>query len=99
MPRAALILQFKATQGPLLLEMVLWELPKRTKDRPQGVKYRLYLGRSGKNLIRYDNESGKGDHRHLGPDQLESRYEFSTVERLLEDFRRDCENHGWRWDK
>ena len=97
--KATLILEFRAVQGDLLLQMIIWRLPKRTKDRPQAIKYRLYLGRGGENLIRYDNETGKGDHRHVGKDETQSPYAFSTVERLLEDFRGDCEGLGWRWDE
>jgi hypothetical protein len=37
--------------------------------------------------VRYDNERGKGDHRHR--DSKESRYAFNTLERLLADFWRD----------
>ena len=46
-------------------EMVLWQLPRPTPDRPHGFKYRLYYGLAdGTCLVRYDNETGKGDHRH-----------------------------------
>lgn len=70
-----------------------------TKDRPHGLKYRLYLGRAGQTLVRYDNETGKGDHRHLGSDETEIPYAFSSLERLLDDFRVECERHGWRWSE
>ncbi|MBF0166223.1 MAG: hypothetical protein HQL45_01230 [Alphaproteobacteria bacterium] len=43
-------------------------------------------------VLRYDNESGKGDHRHKG--EQETPYEFVSLDRLLEDFRRDIEE--WR---
>ena len=97
MGRASLLLDYKGTQGPLVLQMVIWQLPRATRDRPFGIKYRLYLGRGGQTLVRYDNEAGKGDHRHVGHDEVEMTYEFSTVERLLADFRADCMSHGWRW--
>lgn len=96
-PRASLIFDYKAAQSDLVLQMVLWKLPRPTSDRPHGIKYRLYLGRAGKTLVRYDNESGKGDHQHLGPSELEVPYRFSSVDRLLSDFRRDCAAAGWRW--
>ncbi len=47
--------------GGAILEMVLWELPEKTKDQPHGLKYRLHYGLLGKTLVRYDNEQGKGD--------------------------------------
>lgn len=37
----------------------------------------------------YDNERGKGDHRHLGDDERD--YTFSSVEQLLVDFQSDVE--------
>ena len=69
-------------------EMILWQLPGRAPDRPHGVKYRLYYGLAdGTCLVRYDNESGKGDHRHYrGKEQA---YRFSSVETLVQDFLAD----------
>ena len=69
-------------------EMVIWQLPKKTLERPHGLKYRLYYGDSNGNcLVRYDNETGKGDHRHLK--NREEPYNFTTVEKLVADFQRD----------
>lgn len=69
-------------------EMVLWKLPKATAERPHGMKYRLYYGLAdGTCVVRYDNESGKGDHRHL-PDR-EFGYRFRDVETLVADFLAD----------
>jgi predicted transcriptional regulator len=38
-------------------------------------------------MVRYDNERGRGDHRHLRDES--TRYSFSTPDRLLADFARD----------
>jgi hypothetical protein len=71
-------------------EMILWQLPKRTSERPHGLKYRLYYGLSdGTCIIRYDNETGKGDHRHT--QHGEEQYHFTDVETLLADFLADIE--------
>jgi len=71
-------------------EMVLWQLPKATSDRPHGFKYRLYYGLSnGICIVRYDNETGKGDHRHFRGQ--EGPYHFSDVETLITDFLTDIE--------
>ena len=99
MARATLLLHFRAAQGELLLEMILWRLPRATQDRPHGLKYRLYLGRAGRTLVRYDNEAGKGDHRHIGADEAEMPYHFSSIDKLLDDFRVECEQLGWRWSE
>ena len=41
-------------------------------------------GRAGVREVGYDNERGKGDHRHF--QGAETPYTFSTVERLITDF-------------
>ena len=97
--RARLIFEYKARQGDLLLQMVLWQLPRPTPDRPHSIKYRLYLGCRGLTFVRYDNEAGKGDHRHVGGTEDQEPYRFLSVEQLLSDFREDCAGHGWRWSE
>lgn len=94
--RARKLFHYKATQGSALVEMIIWTLPHASQDRPHGLKYRLYCGRGGQCLVRYDNETGKGDHRHYG-DQ-EERYRFQSLEQLIKDFRADCTRlSGWEW--
>jgi hypothetical protein len=69
-------------------DMVLWQLPKPTKDRPHGLKYRLYYGLAdGTCVVRYDNETGKGGHRHYG--EREEPYRFIDVETLVANFLED----------
>lgn len=46
----------------------------------------------GECVLRYDNETGKGDHRHVGA--VESVYAFSSYEQLLTDFWADVD--AWR---
>lgn len=85
-------------QGDIRIEMVVWALPKATPDRPHGLKYRLYCGRLGECVVRYDNETGKGDHRHYG--EKEDVYLFSSLPGLIEDFKNDCTRlAGWRWEE
>ena len=38
-------------------------------------------------MLRYDDEAGKGDHRHLIG--TEARYRFATLDKLFADFERD----------
>ncbi len=52
----------------------------------QGIAPRLQVP-SGVCVIRYDNEGGKGDHRHCG--KKESAYAFTSPEALLADFQHD----------
>ena len=71
-------------------EMVLWQLPAISPERPHGMKYRLYYGLAdGTGFVRYDNESGKGDHRHFRGE--EKPYKFIDVETLVADFLADVE--------
>lgn len=73
-----------------VVELVIWQLPKTDTERLHGLKYRLFYGRNGVRLVGYDNERGKGDHKHLG--DVESRYRFVSVEKLITDFLTDVEN-------
>jgi hypothetical protein len=72
-----------------IVEVVIWELPEPVPPSQHRYKYRLYYGLAGQDRVRYDNERGKGDHRHISGQ--ESVYEFVSVEKLLDDFERDIE--------
>jgi len=65
-------------------EMVLWELPAPLPGSSHGYKYRLAYVVEGECALRFDNETGKGDHRHVK--DVESRYAFRGPERLVADF-------------
>jgi hypothetical protein len=43
-------------------------------------------------VLRFDNESGKGDHKHIGERQV--AYTFMTLDRLVDDFWQAVED--WR---
>ncbi|MEX2319270.1 MAG: DUF6516 family protein [Bauldia sp.] len=73
--------------GGAIVEVKVWRLPTPTAERPHGLKYSLFYGRPGERIVGYDNESGKGDHRHHGG--TERPYRFTTFEALLADFWRD----------
>ena len=68
-------------------EIVLWQVPKPVVGSLHGFKYRLAYVVAGVCVLRYDNEAGKGDHRHFGDD--ESTYSFTTPEQLVADFQND----------
>ena len=53
----------------------------------QEFKYRLAYVVDSTCVVRYDNEVGKGDHRHFGA--VENTYMFRTPERLMVDFQKD----------
>ena len=69
-------------------EMVLWQIPKKSAGKRYGIKYRLYYGLSdGTCIVRYDNEMGKGDHRHFK--DKDAPYKFKSIETLVADFLAD----------
>jgi len=70
-----------------VVEMVIWKVPRRVSGSQHGFKYRLYFGTGGKRLVGYDNERGKGDHRHVLGREL--AYRFTSPERLIADFLAD----------
>ncbi|MHB1052538.1 MAG: toxin-antitoxin system TumE family protein [Thiobacillus sp.] len=70
-----------------IVEVVIWALSEPLKPSTHSYKYRLYYGAAGVCRVRYDNERGKGDHRHLG--EREEDYNFISLEHLLADFERD----------
>lgn len=74
-----------------IVQRRIWKLPRPTAERPHGLKYRLYCGKGGETIVRYDNETGKGDHRHVGADEVEARYRFVSLLKLLADFDADVE--------
>jgi hypothetical protein len=70
-------------------EMAIWLLLETDTERPHGLKYRLFYGYPDRCLVRYENERGKGDHRHYGG--RDESYAFVSVEQLIADFRVDIE--------
>ena len=74
-------------------EYVVWLLPKPLPPSEHDYKYRLAYVKNGRCVIRYDNERGKGDHRHFGDN--EKPYHFSTPRLLIADFEADIV----RWNR
>lgn len=72
-----------------IIEVVVWKLPASLEPCTHKYKYRLFYGMSGVCRVRYDNELGKGDHRHING--REWPYVFSNLETLMQDFKRDIE--------
>lgn len=70
-----------------IVEMVLWQVAAPVVGSRHNLKYRLYYGRAGEPIVGYDNERGKGDHRHLR--DVEMNYEFVGPDQLVADFLAD----------
>lgn len=88
--KATLIVRAKEIRDDSsVVEIVVWRIAEPLHPCTHIYKYRLYFGAGGQCRVRYDNEFGKGDHRHFN--DVEATYIFVSVNRLLADFQHDVE--------
>nr|WP_313901908.1 DUF6516 family protein [Methylobacterium sp. J-030] len=66
------------------VELVVWRVPEPVPPARHGFKDRLVHVVNGLRVIGFDNERGKGDHRH--DQDAEVPYHFDVIDRLLSDF-------------
>jgi len=66
-------------------QVKIWLVPKPVPPATHRFKYRLVYVMAGVRVIGFDNERGKGDHRHLHG--VETPYVFEGIAKLLADFR------------
>jgi hypothetical protein len=71
------------------VEIKIWRVPKAVLASRHDFKNSLALISNGICVLRYDNEAGKGDHRHIGTKEVS--YSFSTLEMLQDDFWKNVE--------
>jgi hypothetical protein len=84
------IFRYKKVRGDRIIEAVIWHLAEPMLGSLHSYKFRLFYGTTdGICLVRYDNERGKGDHRHVN--DTEEPYVFTTLRKLIEDFEADIE--------
>ncbi len=85
--KAELLMRERRVLADGFIEVVVWSLAEPLSGSTHSLKYRLaYVVRS-ECVLRYDNEAGKGDHRHVGTKELP--YRFVSVDRLIDDFLSD----------
>ncbi|MBF0609934.1 MAG: hypothetical protein G8345_06690 [Magnetococcales bacterium] len=83
--KARLLFREKHILPKGIMEMVIWQLPEPTLERPHGIKYRLHYGTlDGRCPVRYDNEQGKGCHCHYQDQEVP--YLFTNAQQLITDF-------------
>ncbi len=75
------------TEGHIT-EIKIWSVPV-SEHTPYGLKYSFVYIVNGIRVIGYDNERGKGDHRHING--MEFPYTFSTPSQLMSDFQTDLD--------
>jgi hypothetical protein len=87
MKAAPLLRRRVVVAADAFVEAVVWQVPEPVPPATHEYKYRLAYVVGGRCVVRYDNERGKGDHRHFGG--REEGYSFSTPARLMADFAAD----------
>jgi hypothetical protein len=78
--------------GQAFAELVLWEVTEPIAGSNHSYKYRLAFVVAGECVLRYDNEAGKGDHKHVRDKEV--KYRFASIDKLVEDFFDDVKR--WR---
>lgn len=89
MTDARLVFKTRSVRAGGVVEMVVWRVPKPVPPSEHPFKYRLVYLKNGRRVVGYDNERGKGDHKHLR--DIETAYLFVDIETLTADFLRDVE--------
>ena len=74
------------------IEAVVWHVPEPVSGSEHDFKYSLALVADGVCVLRYDNEAGKGDHKHFSGREV--AYRFIDLATLQADFWNDIET--WR---
>jgi hypothetical protein len=78
----------------LFVEELVWRVPTPVRGSLHEYKYSLALVDHDECILRYDNEAGKGDHRHFSG--KETPLVFTDIDDLIAMFARDVE--GWMDD-
>lgn len=83
--QATPILDDRYPQGDnAFVAMRVFKVPAPVPGSAHMLKYSLAYVVDGTCVLRFDNESGKGDHVHRG--ETEAAYAFVSLEQLLADF-------------
>lgn len=65
-------------------EIVIWQLLAPLDGSSHDYKYRLAYVVNNNCVLRYDNETGKGNHVHINEQEID--YNFVSTEQLIDDF-------------
>lgn len=84
MPARLLIDAKREFSDGAIIQMRVWSVPVAVAPSSHRLKYSLFYGFPGRRVVAFDNERGKGDHRHL--EGVESAYQFVSIDQLIGDF-------------
>jgi len=87
MKAVALVRRRVVVANDAFVEVVVWRVAQTVPPSTHRFKYRLAYVVGGQCVVLYDNERGKGDHRHFGAKQR--TYGFSSPDQLMVDFTAD----------
>jgi len=87
--KATLIRRSRTTYQTGIIETVVWQVPQTVPPSKHPFKYRLVYIVNGERIVGYDNERGKGDHKHLR--NIELPYVFRGIDQLMVDFLADVQ--------
>ncbi len=90
--KAKLLSRIKQTWGAGVIEGVIWEVPEPVPPSKHRIKYRLVYIVNGVRIVGYDNERGKGDHKHVLDSEM--IYIFHDASTLIQDFMNDIKEIG-----
>ncbi|EER5391526.1 hypothetical protein C3U77_001073 [Escherichia coli] len=71
------------------IRIKIWEVDPAVLGSHHNFKYSMAYVVDGVCVMRYDNERGKGDHKHIGHQEISTR--FVSIEQLIADFLHDVE--------
>jgi hypothetical protein len=89
MTKATLVLRSRTAFHHGVVEMVVWAVEEPVPPSWHRFKCRWVFVRHGQRLVGYDNEGGKGDHKHLGSRQMDCK--FVDIDTFINDFLRHVE--------
>ena len=93
MTAVALVRRRVVVAADAFVEVVIWQVPEPVPPSTHLFKYSLAYVVEQRCVLRYDNERGKGNHRHT--ETAEEPYAFSTPDQLMADFEADVA----RWNR
>ena len=89
MKAVALVRRRVVVASDAFVEVVVWRVAEPVPPSTHRLAYVV----AGQCVVRYDNERGKGDHRHFGNKQR--AYGFTSSHQLMADFTADIA----RWNR
>jgi hypothetical protein len=70
-------------------QMVVWRVPQPVPPSEHPFKYSFVYIERGVRVLGFDNERGKGDHRHIG--DIEEPITFASIKDLVSRFLSEVE--------